>query len=1676
MTDSSAKHRRLLIIVWIVLLIWGAGLAYWWIGQNQRIAQTSVVALDSASAVDETAPGDDNAAPAAPVEVVAAPAEQAWWISDAAGDPSNGVDYLALARSFDGVAAQERIATLAAPPFDGRRAGTEGGRAAGDAIADAFAAYGLEPAGDLQTDGSRSYFQQFPLDFFVTYTAPPVLEVFAPDGQAAGPYEFRHDYSSYVRNYAGQGDAEGSVVWANYCRHEDFDAVDAVGMVVLCRLNGGEDPTRNALEHGAAGLLLVGDPAAQPIDRIGRYNVPLVPVPLPTFLIDPAVVDDLLAGSGYTFDDLSIQFAGLPLETTARLSVALEQQEGVSGRNVLGMLPGSDPAFANEVVIVGGHYDHLGSDPDGELCTRTAVDTTPDCRQIDGAVYWGANDNASGIATVLEIARTWHDAGFRPRRSVLFAGWDAEEQGLWGSIHYAGDPAVPLDDTVAMLNLDMVGAGVDTLSVDGPGPVADRLIGLAPTSGITTTLTDIGRSDHVPFRMSGVDASMLIWFGDDDENSPKLAHYHRPLDVPAVIEPAKLQAAGELAGMTLLSLASAEPELSMLLQARAQAVNTGDRQAFLATSTPARRIADAGWWDTLIANPPENLTAGLVDAVVAGNVATATVRYELTPVAGQKERIDETTLVTRAAGGWLMDGSAQNRLTDGGLTLDYPSSLAAIAPQVLPIAVRQRVQIARLLGVTTRGSSASLTLHPSHASLQAAAGLTLPDSVTVWAAGDAAHVVAKADITRTTALTDALTLLTLAQTGLSEAQVPWLWQALPDFLAGQEDQEALAEKYLPVLRQMLQDTSPFSVTAFPSALSDEAGTPFWDAAAWAMTGYLLEQHGIEKVGDLASALARTPDDVERAFQSALSQSPADFDAGWQESWRSRIHGAQAQIDDLLARRQAAVSAGDKAAFLATSDPTNPILLSDDTAWFDRSQNLADPLTGFELTGQLKGLAPDGMLADVMASWQVADGKQRQARQTVWLPLHDGELTYAGPSWTATRAGLVTILHPAASRPLAEALASQLDAAYQTMAAHLGIDAAPLTVKLYTNGLALSLAAAHDLPADAVAYSVPGGSLHVVVKPQDGAAAATEVRNALLNPLVEHLMGQLGVQPAADNLWLRAGLGLVALQWVDPNIGWQQATRLAGKVPLAAQKDRFWSLSQLPDPESMESTARTLAQAEAWDAVSTLIQQAGQDGLSRLLAALAGEPTVDAAMQTALGVSLAEFEQAWLDSAGVLHVPPDWLALAESFDAERALAEATRLAGDEFAGREIGTAGGQLAAEEIAAAFAELGLQPVGDDGTFMQSFPISHTEPAALPALAFQLGGETLDLVYRQDFLERAGGHALGGQASGPVIWVRDSTYEGMSLDGKIVLRNPSEPLEIEIQNAAEAGAGALILLTAPGPNEMNSRSPIDGSQIVTPTIPVLDLTKEAFERVLAFSGHDMVELNTAPAALRLNVTADVAVPLIEVETRRGANVLGLLPGSDPALADEVVILSAHYDGTGIDGAGTIYPGANDNASGVATMLEIVRSWQQAGVQSARPVLFAAWDGDEASQAGSRAYLAQPAVPLTATLGVLNLDDVGAGRGFFLTYEGDRNREALTNQSLAVAATALNARADVKQVADTGDQTTFQQAGLPATLVIWADADDDANTVRDTADILDVVKLRRSGQIVSLALRWLADH
>src|SRR5689334_23361199 len=117
---------------------------------------------------------------------------------------------------------------------------------------------------------------------------------------------------------------------------------------------------------------------------------------------------------------------------------------GLTGRNVIGVLPGHDPVLRNEAVIVGAHYDHLGLGGFGSL--------DPDS---NGKVHNGADDNASGVAMLIEIAQRL--AASPPARTVVFIAFSGEELGLLGSAYYVKQPVYPLSTTLAMINLDMVG-------------------------------------------------------------------------------------------------------------------------------------------------------------------------------------------------------------------------------------------------------------------------------------------------------------------------------------------------------------------------------------------------------------------------------------------------------------------------------------------------------------------------------------------------------------------------------------------------------------------------------------------------------------------------------------------------------------------------------------------------------------------------------------------------------------------------------------------------------------------------------------------------------------------------------------------------------------------------------------------------------------------------------------------------------------------------------------------------------------------------------------------------------------------------------------------------------------------------------------------------------------------
>lgn len=252
-------------------------------------------------------------------------------------------------------------------------------------------------------------------------------------------------------------------------------------------------------------------------------------------------------------------------------SVAGTGLGGVTGRNVIGLLRGSDPARRDEVVVVGAHYDHLGTGVVGSL--------SPERR---GEVHNGADDNASGTAALLEIARQL--AARPPARSVLFIAFSGEELGLLGSTHYVREPVVPLSRTVAMLNLDMVGrlreGRLLALGAATATEFPAILDSLNQTAGFDLRASGdgYGRSDHAAFYLARM--PVLHFFTDLHDD------YHRASDDAHLVNAGGLAQVATFVARTTRALADRAAPLTFVdlpPPAPAAGAVTGGYGAYLGT-------------------------------------------------------------------------------------------------------------------------------------------------------------------------------------------------------------------------------------------------------------------------------------------------------------------------------------------------------------------------------------------------------------------------------------------------------------------------------------------------------------------------------------------------------------------------------------------------------------------------------------------------------------------------------------------------------------------------------------------------------------------------------------------------------------------------------------------------------------------------------------------------------------------------------------------------------------------------------------------------------------------------------------------------------------------------------------------------------------------------------------
>jgi hypothetical protein len=238
--------------------------------------------------------------------------------------------------------------------------------------------------------------------------------------------------------------------------------------------------------------------------------------------------------------DGSMRPHSVPLRHATVLVRTSTEIKDVSANNVLAVLEGSDPALKHEFVVVGAHYDHVGT----LHAQGSAVDS----------IYNGADDNASGTSAMMAVAAAFGRSGVQPARSVLFIAFAGEEKGLFGSEYYVRNPAYPLAATAAMVNLDMVGRnGRDSLFVIGGGQAPDLMrLAWEENARVGFTLIDQrsepGGSDHMSFLKKGVPA--IFFF------SGLHPDYHQVSDHADLINNDKVAAVAKLAFFTALRLAN----------------------------------------------------------------------------------------------------------------------------------------------------------------------------------------------------------------------------------------------------------------------------------------------------------------------------------------------------------------------------------------------------------------------------------------------------------------------------------------------------------------------------------------------------------------------------------------------------------------------------------------------------------------------------------------------------------------------------------------------------------------------------------------------------------------------------------------------------------------------------------------------------------------------------------------------------------------------------------------------------------------------------------------------------------------------------------------------------------------------------------------------------------------
>ncbi|MCL7989007.1 M28 family peptidase [Sphingobacterium sp. lm-10] len=450
--------------------------------------------------------------------------------------------------------AKKHLTILASPEFEGRGTGQAGGQKATEYVAQQFKEFGLiKPV-------NGSYFQPVSL----------VKSVYAVKNFSIAGKSYTYGKDFYVQGENSlQNYSADELIFIGYGiadeKYNDLNGLDIAGKVVVF-INEGEpkDASGNSLITGTNKesdwtrsrlkrlqelmkknpklIIATSSQVAQNLTRIGgrltsgrvslkKADSPAVNNGIPMVIATEDMINSLLASNKTDLDQVKKKISDTKKPNSFVIKAKLRadmgnSQEDLDDPNVLGLLEGSD--LKDEIVVIGGHWDHDGILP-------------------DGTIFPGADDNGTGTVAVIDIARAFSIAkkeGKGPRRSILFIAYAAEEKGLLGSNYYVENPIFPLENTVACINIDMIGR-IDDKHLEGNHNYV-HVIGTNKLSSELNPLVEKANEQYTGMELDGMyndpNDPMRLYYRSDHYNFAKKGipslfffsglhpHYHTPED------------------------------------------------------------------------------------------------------------------------------------------------------------------------------------------------------------------------------------------------------------------------------------------------------------------------------------------------------------------------------------------------------------------------------------------------------------------------------------------------------------------------------------------------------------------------------------------------------------------------------------------------------------------------------------------------------------------------------------------------------------------------------------------------------------------------------------------------------------------------------------------------------------------------------------------------------------------------------------------------------------------------------------------------------------------------------------------------------------------------------------------------------------------------------------------